>query len=167
MRGIAILEPPGGGGRNLTAEQARELRHVLRGVRGMEKDELLLWEAFWNRTKKDAEGVISKDAGLTKARRAMVQREAQSWFRHDAEWFLRWLGLQPWRAREIAARELRQLGIANGHEPDPRDEIDDLAAELDRIRPQRYELERRHQEMRERIAELEARMREGAGRGED
>lgn len=153
----ARLESPGGGGKHLTAEQARELRRVLRGVRGMEKDELLLWEQFWKRTVKDAEGVISKDAGLTKARRAMVQREAQSWFRDgSAEWFLRWLGLEPWRAQEYAEAAMQQLGIANGNgHQDPRDEIDDLVAELDRIRPQRYELVRRSREIRKRIATIE------------
>lgn len=156
----AQLKSPGGGGKHLTDEQARSLRGMLRGVRGMEKDELMLWEQFWKRTMKDAEGVISKDAGLTKARRAMVQREAQSWFRDgSAEWFLRWLGLEPWRAREMAQAAMRQLGIANGNGErlDPRDEINDLVAELDRIRPQRYELERRSREIRERIAELEGR----------
>lgn len=159
MREPARLESPGGGGKYLTAEQARGLRRMLRGVRGMEKDELSLWEQFWKRTTKDAEGVISKDAGLTKARRAMVMREAQSWFRDgSAEWFLRWLGLEPWRAREYARAKMRQLGIANGNgHQDPRDERDDLVAELDRIRPQRYELERRSREIRERIAELEGR----------
>lgn len=157
------LESPGGGGKRLTDEQTRDLRHALRGIRGMEKDELLLWESFWKRTKKDAEGMIAKDAGFTKARRAMVQREAQSWFTDgSAEWFLRWLGLEPWKAREYAERQMRQLGIANGNgHRDPRDEIDDLAAELDRIRPQRYELKRRHREIQERIGELQKGMREG------
>lgn len=161
----AVLKPPGGCGKRLTSEQVRDLRRVLRQVRGMQKDEVLLWEAFWKRTTKDAEGVISREAGLTRARRAMVQREAQSWFRDgSAEWLLRWLGLEPWKARELAQQSMRQIGIANETgQPDPQDEIDDLAAELDRIRPQRYELERRHREIEERIKALEKTIRGSRG----
>lgn len=111
---IEPLESPGGGGKHLTAEQARNLRDLLRGLRHVDGDETKLWAKFYRRALLDAAGVISKDAGIRLSVREGVRQDALSWFRNgSAKWFLMWLGADAHRAQEVVDEDLRILAIGD------------------------------------------------------